>query len=296
MKWLCCRDLQMALGSDTDYDTKLRHHGGGLGYYNGTHVHDISNGAIQEDALLEDMCELAGTEFDGDATQMTNRDKNHMLKRLSKAPKTEQYFKSERAFSEFVNSRLALPDQERQKTHLGIVIPGVDSRVNSNISRSLSRLSGHGSFIGQDGSSKNVIEKSNTNIHDLISRADSHIVNHRSPSHTNNILIKIGSAANASFAANPNYRQSQVNMNPQVKRMSKTHEMAVDIIKKRDFLPTDKSFDETRQTAMENARSSIQSLFDTRNSRIVDQHRSMFSSRNNSINDKRQSRTRLRQR
>ena len=50
-------------------------------------------------------------------------------------------------------------------------------------------------------------------------------------SHTNNILIKIGSAANASFAANPNYRQSQVNMNPQVKRMSKTHEMAVDIIK-----------------------------------------------------------------
>ena len=61
--------------------------------------------SIKEDALLEDMCELADIEYEGDATKMSNMEKSNMLKRLSKQPKTENYFKSERALSEFYENR-----------------------------------------------------------------------------------------------------------------------------------------------------------------------------------------------
>ena len=45
------------------------------------------------DALLEDMCEIAQEEYDGDATSMDEKGKIKMLNRLSKNQKTEQYFK-----------------------------------------------------------------------------------------------------------------------------------------------------------------------------------------------------------
>ena len=61
--------------------------------------------SIKEDALLEDMCELADIEYEGDATKMSNMEKSNMLKRLSKQPQTESYFKSERALSEFYENR-----------------------------------------------------------------------------------------------------------------------------------------------------------------------------------------------
>ena len=35
-----------------------------------------------EDALLEDMCEIGGLEYDGDPENMTESDKLHMVKRL----------------------------------------------------------------------------------------------------------------------------------------------------------------------------------------------------------------------
>ena len=63
---------------------------------------DSWTNSIQEDSLLEDMCQLADIEFDGDATHMTDKAKSKMLKRLSRAPQTENLFKSERALSEFV--------------------------------------------------------------------------------------------------------------------------------------------------------------------------------------------------
>ena len=45
------------------------------------------------DALLEDMCEIAQEEYDGDATSMDEKGKIKMLNKLSKNQKTEQYFK-----------------------------------------------------------------------------------------------------------------------------------------------------------------------------------------------------------
>ena len=63
---------------------------------------DSWTNSIQEDSLLEDMCQMADIEFDGDATHMTDKAKSKMLKRLSRAPQTENLFKSERALSEFV--------------------------------------------------------------------------------------------------------------------------------------------------------------------------------------------------
>lgn len=61
--------------------------------------------SIKEDALLEDMCELADIEYEGDPTKMSRNDKSKMLKRLSKAPQTEGYFKSERALTQFYENK-----------------------------------------------------------------------------------------------------------------------------------------------------------------------------------------------
>ena len=38
--------------------------------------------SIQEDSILEDMCEMASVEFDGDPESMTLKDKSKLLKRL----------------------------------------------------------------------------------------------------------------------------------------------------------------------------------------------------------------------
>jgi len=64
--------------------------------------------SIKEDALLEDMCELADIEYEGDPTKMSKTDKSKMLKRLSKAPQTESYFKSERALTQFYEHKYIL--------------------------------------------------------------------------------------------------------------------------------------------------------------------------------------------
>ena len=87
------------------------------------------NSSIAEDVLLEDMCEIASIgiiyiiiylkyiykkvyniiiyniEYDGDATVMNTNEKNKMLNRLSKNQKTEQYFRDEKALSQFFDNR-----------------------------------------------------------------------------------------------------------------------------------------------------------------------------------------------
>ena len=59
-----------------------------------------------EDALLEDMCEIGGLEFDGDPEEMSEKDKMEMVKRLSKLPETEHIFKNEKTFANFVDHQL----------------------------------------------------------------------------------------------------------------------------------------------------------------------------------------------
>ena len=44
-------------------------------------------------------------EYDGDATVMNTNEKNKMLNRLSKNQKTEQYFRDEKALSQFFDNR-----------------------------------------------------------------------------------------------------------------------------------------------------------------------------------------------
>ena len=51
------------------------------------------------------MCEIADIEYEGDPTQMKIKDKNKMLTRLSKNPQTEQYFRDEKALSQFFDNR-----------------------------------------------------------------------------------------------------------------------------------------------------------------------------------------------
>jgi vacuolar-type H+-ATPase subunit I/STV1 len=104
-----------------------------------------TSSAIIEDALLEDMCEMANEEYEGDATRMNDKGKIKMLKKLSKNHKTEEYFKTENDLAQFMENKLKLPgglnmakpEMQRSKISLGI-----DSRIsNHNLNVSLSRLS-----------------------------------------------------------------------------------------------------------------------------------------------------------
>jgi len=104
MDWLCCYEFSIAFGSETDlqsYDRvsqsrkkKSRQMSAKQTVGRQSRIDSWTN-SIQEDSLLEDMCQLADIEYDGDATHMTDRAKNKMLKRLSRAPQTENLFKSE---------------------------------------------------------------------------------------------------------------------------------------------------------------------------------------------------------
>lgn len=111
MGLLCCYDIVIDEDFNTDNDFinrkyKEQRNRGSLTRRQPGRASAMSNAfSIKEDALLEDMCELADIEYEGDPTKMNKTDKTKMLKRLSKAPKTEGYFKSDKALNQFYENR-----------------------------------------------------------------------------------------------------------------------------------------------------------------------------------------------
>ena len=61
---------------------------------------------VDEDPVLEDMCELTNTEYDKDPQRMSKKDKKRLIKEFSQNDQTKQYFQSEQAMSNFVNQQL----------------------------------------------------------------------------------------------------------------------------------------------------------------------------------------------
>jgi len=73
----------------------------------------VAHKAIEEDPLLEDMCEIAGMEADRDAERITQRDKQKLLSKLSVNQATEKYFRNEQAFSNFVDNQQTMAQGQR---------------------------------------------------------------------------------------------------------------------------------------------------------------------------------------
>ena len=107
--WLCfCFDLDIECFDDESAamdrfhpKSKSRNK---KGYINPNHNGrtKTSNSTIIEDSLLEDMCELANEEFDG---EMNEKGKAKMLNKLSKNQKTEQYFRTKNDLDEFMENK-----------------------------------------------------------------------------------------------------------------------------------------------------------------------------------------------
>jgi len=76
-----------------------------LSFRNGKKIASLAPSII-EDPLLEDMCALGDLEFDGDAENMTKRDKEKMLHRLSIKPSTEKFFRNEQALSTYIENTI----------------------------------------------------------------------------------------------------------------------------------------------------------------------------------------------
>jgi len=250
MDWLCCSEFSIAFGSDTDLQDYNRTSQSRKKQKSNRGMQKMSSGmqgrqsrmdswtsSIAEDALLEDMCQLADMEFDGDATSMTDRAKSKMLKRLSKAPQTENLFKSERALSEFVQrQQLGLPGQKPSRhTHLGIYQLGIDSRMShvsgsrmSGLGHSGSRMSRTGYTSGIGGAPSRMSNMSRMSQNKVVTNRSSHQKLFGNPNLSNH-----NTQSNQNMQSNHNLQKQPV------KRASKTYEMATQIISKGSKPPSE---------------------------------------------------------
>merc|ERR1712106_380486 len=109
----------------------------------------VAHKAIEEDPLLEDMCEIAGMEADRDAERITERDKQKLLSKLSTNQATEKYFRNEQAFSNFVDNQQTMAQGQRfpSTLHTTDTMRSGCSQLSVNKQRSThgatSRLSNH---------------------------------------------------------------------------------------------------------------------------------------------------------
>merc|ERR1712137_194824 len=110
-----------------------------LSFRNGKKIASLAPSII-EDPLLEDMCALGDLEFDGDAENMTKRDKEKMLHRLSIKPSTEKFFRNEQALSTYIENTIqsygAIPLSNISNLgHNTSKISNQRSRLGGNISK-----------------------------------------------------------------------------------------------------------------------------------------------------------------
>jgi len=281
MGLLCCYDIIIDEDFNTDNDFINRGKPKNRGSLNrrqpGRHSAMSSQNtfAIKEDALLEDMCELADIEYEGDPTKMNKTDKTKMLKRLSKAPKTEGYFKSDKALNQFYENRhLNLPGTESQrKTHIGVVsrYSGIDSRL-SITSRAHSHLNPNSTYQSR--------MSTNTPGGLLMSRMSQ---NYTSRLSQNVIQGAQASGDNSNTISNDRSRISKHHSRmsttaepyqpeaPEMKRASKSYALASDIINNKE--ESEKRFSVKMQ---------MPKLFNMNNSIIADQRNSRFTSHSSS--------------
>lgn len=297
MDWLCCYEFSIAFGSETDlqaYDRvsqsrkkKSRQMSARQTVGRQSRIDSWTN-SIQEDSLLEDMCQLADIEFDGDATHMTDKAKSKMLKRLSRAPQTENLFKSERALSEFVQrQQLGLPGQKQSRhTHLGIYQLGIDSRISSygsrmsqlgiNSGNSQSRMSTHNQTVSRFGAPSKFESRLS---HNNASRMSYTKIDNR-PSHQK--LFGNPNQSNHNMPSNHNM-QSNHNLQKQpAKRASKTYEMATQIISKGNNKP------QGRESIGKSGRlsSTLKNILNPNNSIVNERNQQKFESQNiNNLDD-----------
>lgn len=212
--WLCCLDFSFEFNSDTNIHKHKNR--GSRARLPGSFNNRI-NSVIAEDVLLEDMCEMADIEYEGDATNMNSKDKNKMLTRLSKNPQTEQYFKDEKSLSTFFDNRLTqytleLPGGFRPSNASRVSMGGNDSRLdvkNSRISHT-SRISA-------------------ASMHQRMSRECSRL------SRTSRISgVKMNNRSSNLHIQHSKQSSSSNHELENHKRTSKTYDMANDIIKKRN--------------------------------------------------------------
>jgi len=231
MGLFCCYDIINAMTGDDDlnqsgtYRTQRNSRNQPRSRYTNRQSAMSNAFSIKEDALLEDMCELADIEYEGDPTKMSRNDKSKMLKRLSKAPQTEGYFKSERALTQFYeNKHLNLPGTESQrKTHIGVIpqsrFSGIDSRLSTG-----TRAHSH---LNPVQSRLSAMRGQNASKHSRMSATQrSRISNARSVKHASS-----SSVALAKNGGNPSSATSvSASEVPQMKRASKSYALASDII------------------------------------------------------------------
>jgi len=143
-----------------------------LSFRNGKKIASLAPSII-EDPLLEDMCAMGELEFDGDAENMTKRDKEKMLHRLSIKPSTEKFFRNEQALSNYIENTIQSygPIPVSNITNLGhntSKISNQRSRLGGNVSKVSvrscdSKLSTTGSRLNVTGSRLNVAQPTHNN-------------------------------------------------------------------------------------------------------------------------------------
>jgi len=282
MDWLCCYEFSIAFGSETDLQTydrvsqsrKKKSRQMSARQTRQSRIDSWTN-SIQEDSLLEDMCQMADIEFDGDATHMTDKAKSKMLKRLSRAPQTENLFKSERALSEFVaRQQLGLPGQKQSRhTHLGIHQLGIDSRLSSYGSRMSnmgmgshnSRMSTNNQSVSRFGAPNKFESRLSQNN---MSRMSYKGIDNR-PSHQK--LFGNPNQSNHNMPSNHNM-QSNHNLQKQpAKRASKTYEMATQIISKGNNKPQRESIGKSGRLS-----STLKNILNPNNSIVNERNQQKF--------------------
>lgn len=269
MGWLfCCAEFSIVFGSDTDLRTRYSELNKGRANSGKPEVTDYRF-SIQEDSILEDMCELAEVEFDGDPETMSAKDKSKLLKRLSKNPQTEQYFKSERALSHFIEQKLniRIPELER-KTHLGIFR---DKSHGGRMSASKSRIS-----LGVDSRISNVHNKtlSKVSLSGL-------------PQQTSRMSNTVGNSPSQQIFLTHRLSQQQLSTNSltsngsilygpkTTKRKSTTYDIATDVIKK----DHQKSINSASTSSnRKESGSFLKNIFNTSNSIYTEKHEKKFGS------------------
>merc|ERR1712168_1063361 len=215
------------------------------------------------------MCQLADIEFDGDATHMTDKAKSKMLKRLSRAPQTENLFKSERALSEFVaRQQLGIPGQKQSRhTHLGIHQLGIDSRLSSYGSRMSnmavgshnSRVPTHNTSVSRFGAPSKFESRLSQNN---ISRMSYKGIDNR-PSHQK--LFGNPNQSNHNMPSNHNIQKQPA------KRASKTYEMATQIISKGNNKPQRESIGKSGRLS-----STLKNILNPNNSIVNERNQQKF--------------------
>jgi len=125
---LICEDVNALDQNDGNRNRQTyQSHKAKLNTFNPSKMSTSYCDTIVEDVVLEDMCQMTDTEYDKDPLCMTRADKLEMMKTFSRKEQTKAYFESERAFSNFIQTKIK-PDSMSKMLQLKNTTSKVSNR------------------------------------------------------------------------------------------------------------------------------------------------------------------------